>query len=222
LPWSSFPMPHRRAAFLAGYLLAALLAGAETVILVLALNPRVPPDYRAFYIDRTVTCLNRDRVGSFRLGETVSFRYLAGQPEQMKLAEDMKVCGWTGPVGEGTHSLGETSRLRVKITAVHGDLLATLQMAAVLRPPRTAQRVIFSANGVRVHEATLTSDAPQELSFAIPQAILTDSGLLDIALDYPDSVRQTPVASNIYDRAIKLVSFRLEAMAAAGGTREPR
>jgi hypothetical protein len=94
-----------------------------------------------------------------------------------------------------------------------------LEMAPVLRPPQTAQRVIISANGVRVHEATLTGDAPQEFSFAIPQAVLADAELLDIAFDYPDSVRQTPVASDIYDRAIKLVSFRLEAVATGAGTK---
>jgi hypothetical protein len=219
LPWFSLPMPERRADFLAGYVLAALLAGAEIVVLGLALNPRVHPDYRAFYIDRTTTCLNRDRVGSFRLGETISFRYLGQQLERMKRAEDMKVCGWTGAAGDGTHSLGKTSRLRVKIPGVRGGLVATLEMAPVLRPPQTAQRVIISANGVRVHEATLTGDSPQEFSFAIPQAVLADAELLDIAFDYPDSVRQTPVASDIYDRAIKLVSFRLEAVATGAGTK---
>jgi hypothetical protein len=217
LPSSNIPMPQRRAVFPAGYVLAALLAGAEIVVLGLALNPRVHPDYRAFYIDGTTTCLNRDRVGSFSLGETVSFRHLGRQPERMQRAEGMKVCGWTGPAGDGTHSLGGTSRLRVKVTGVRGGLAATLEMTPVLRPPQTAQRVIISANGVRVHEATLTGDAPQEVSFAIPQAVLANAELLDMAFDYPDSVRQTPVASNIYDRAIKLVSFRLEALAAGGG-----
>jgi hypothetical protein len=222
LLWSSFPIPKRRAVFLAGYVLAALLAGAEVVVLGLALSPRVHPDYRAFYIDKTTTCLNRDRAGSLGLGETVSFRYLGLEPERMKRAEDMKVCGWTGPVGDGTHSLGKTSRLRVKVTGVRGGLAATLETAAVLRLPQTAQRVIISANGVRVHEATLAGDAPQEVSFVIPQAVFADAELLDIAFDYPDSVRQTPVASNIYDRAIKLVSFRLEVAAAWRGHEEPR
>jgi hypothetical protein len=216
-------MPQQRVVFLAGSLLAVLLAGAEIVILGLALSPRVHPDYRSFYIDRITTCLNRDRIGSLSLGETVSFRYLGQQPERMKRAEDMKVCGWTGPAGDGTHSLGETSRLRMKITGVRGGgLVATLEMAPVLRPPQIAQKVIILANGVRVHEATLTGDAPQEFSFAIPQALLTGSEVLDIAFDYPNSVRQTPVASNIYDRAIKLVSIRVEAVAAGGRHEEPR
>jgi hypothetical protein len=209
LPWSDIPVPPRRQVFRAGYVLAALLAGAEIAVLALALNPRVHSDYRAFYIDRATTCLNRDRLGSFHLGETVSFRHLERQPERMNRAESMKVCGWTGPAGDGTHSLGETSRLRVKVTGVRGGLVATLEMVPVLRPPQTAQRVVISANGLRVHEVTLTGNAPQKVSFTIPQAALADAAVLDLEFDYPDSVRQTPVASNIYDRAIRLVSLRL-------------
>ncbi|WP_353646551.1 hypothetical protein [Mesorhizobium sp. WSM2239] len=96
MPWSSFPMPPQRAVFLGFYALAALLAGTEVVILGLALNPRVHPDYRAFYIDETTTCLNRDRIGSYSLGETISFLHLGKQRDRMKRADGMKVCGWTG------------------------------------------------------------------------------------------------------------------------------
>ena len=212
MPWSSAAhAPYGRAAFAGFYLLAALLAGAEIVILGRALNPQVHPDYRAFYIDETTTCLNRDRIGSYRLGETVSFMHLGKQRERMKRADAMKVCGWTGPTGDGTYSLGETSRLRVKIPEEPGGgLTATLEMAPMLRPPQTTQRVAVSVNGVRVHEATLSCDTPQKVSFVIPQAVFDGTGVLDMAFDYPDSVPQTPVASNIYDRAIKLISFRLD------------
>ncbi|TIX79975.1 MAG: hypothetical protein E5V21_13295, partial [Mesorhizobium sp.] len=65
MPWSDTLGPYRRAASLGGYALAAVLAGSEIVILALALNPNVNADYRAYYIDRTTTCLNRDAVGSY-------------------------------------------------------------------------------------------------------------------------------------------------------------
>jgi hypothetical protein len=219
LPWSSFPTPQRRAIFLGFYALAALLAGAEIVILGLALNPRVHPDYRAFYIDETATCLNRDRIGSYSLGETISFLHLGKQRERMKRADSMKVCGWTGPTGDGTHSLGETSRLRVKIPEIPGDLAATLEMAPMVRPPQTTQRVVISVNGARMHETMLSGETPRKVPFVIPQAVLAGAEALDMAFDYPDSIRQTPVASNIYDRAIKLVSFRLDI--ADGGATDP-
>jgi hypothetical protein len=209
--------PYGRGAFVGFYALAALLAGAEIVILGLALNPRVHPDYRAFYIDETTTCLNRDRIGSYSLGETISFLHLGKQRDMMKRADSMKVCGWTGPTGDGTYSLGETSRLRVKIPEIQGDLAATLEMAPMLRPPQTTQRVLISVNGARVHETTLYGDEPRKVSFVIPQAVLAGVEALNMAFDYPDSIRQTPVASNIYDRAIKLVSFRLD-VAVGGAT----
>jgi hypothetical protein len=214
LPWSSIWAPPGRAAWIAGYLLATLLAGAEIAILALALNPQVHADYRAFYIDKTTTCLNRDRVGSYTVGETVSFRHLGRQTKVMKRAESMKVCGWTGPAGDGTHSLGETSRLRVKIPELGGSLVATLEMAPVLRPPQTVQRVIISVNGVRAHTVTLSGKASRKVSFVIPQQVLDGAKVLDINFDYLDGIPPSPAASNIYKRAIKLLSFRLDAVTA--------
>ncbi|TIX94907.1 MAG: hypothetical protein E5V24_07590, partial [Mesorhizobium sp.] len=102
MPWSDTLGRYRRAASLGGYALAAVLA-----------------------------CLNRDAVGSYTLGQTVSFRN-----DGAKQAAGIKVCGWSGPVADGTHSLGETSRLRVKIPPLRDELTATLQMAAVIRPPQ--------------------------------------------------------------------------------------
>jgi hypothetical protein len=209
LPWSSIRDRHRRTLSLGGYALAAVLAGSEIVILALALNPDVHADYRAFYIDRTTTCLNRDTVGSYTPGQTLSFRR-----DDRKQAASIKVCGWSGPAGDGTHSLGETSRLRLKLPPLGHGLKATLQMAAVIRPPQITQRVIISVNGVRAHEATLSGEEPQTVSFVIPHAALADVKPLEIAFDYLDGIPPTPAASNIYKRAIKLVSFRLDAIEA--------
>ncbi|MER8583614.1 hypothetical protein NKG95_33950, partial [Mesorhizobium sp. M1423] len=58
--WSDISGRYLRGARLASYALAAVLAGTEIVICALALNPNVNADYRAYYIDRTTTCLNRD------------------------------------------------------------------------------------------------------------------------------------------------------------------
>ncbi|MET3582321.1 hypothetical protein ABID19_005380 [Mesorhizobium robiniae] len=207
MPWSSIPAPYRHAAWLSGYALATVLAGSEIVILALALNPNVNADYRAYYIDRTTTCLNRDAIGGYILGQTVSFR-----SDGAKQAASMKVCGWSGPAGDGTHSLGETSRLRVGIPPLGHGLAATLQMAAVIRPPQITQRVVISVNGVRAHAVTLSGKEARIVSFVIPPAALGESKALDIAFDYLDGIPQTPAASNIYNRAIKLVSFRLDAV----------
>ncbi|GLS36611.1 hypothetical protein GCM10010869_22020 [Mesorhizobium tianshanense] len=209
MPWSDIPAPYRRAAWLGGYALAAILAGSEIVILALALNPNVNADYRAYYIDRTTTCLNRDATGSYTLGQTVSFR-----SDGAKQAASIKVCGWSGSAGDGTHSLGETSRLRLEIPPLGHGLAATLQMAAVIRPPQITQRVVISVNGVRAHAVTLSGKEPRTISFVIPPAALGKADTLEIAFDYLDGIPPTPAASNIYKRSIKLVSFRLDAVEA--------
>ncbi|OWK22000.1 hypothetical protein AJ88_13845 [Mesorhizobium amorphae CCBAU 01583] len=98
-------------------MVAAVLAVSEIVILALALHPDVNADYRAYYIDRTTTCLNRDALGSYTVGQRVSFR-----SDGAKLAAGMIVCGWSGPVADGTHSLGETSRLRLEIPPLRAAL----------------------------------------------------------------------------------------------------
>ncbi|AZO24266.1 hypothetical protein EJ070_28640 [Mesorhizobium sp. M1E.F.Ca.ET.045.02.1.1] len=207
MPWSE---PTRSAIpplTLAGYALAGALAAAEIAILALALNPQVDDDYRAYYIDKTTTCLNRDAVGRYTPGRTVSFRS-DGASEAM----GMMVCGWSGPVADGTHSLGETSRLRLALPPLRDGLQATLEIIPVIRPPQTSQRIVISANGTEVHRATLAGAGPATVSFVIPQAALAGRARLELVFDYPDGIPQSPDASNIYNRAIKLTSFRLDAL----------
>ncbi|MER9426563.1 hypothetical protein NKI88_29630 [Mesorhizobium sp. M0317] len=206
MPWSDSLSLYGRAGSTRGYALALVLAVSEIIILALALNPDVNADYRAYYIDRTTTCLNRDAVGSYTPGQTVSFR-----SDGAKQAAGMMVCGWSGPVADGTHSLGETSRLRLEIPSLSDELTATLQMSAVIRPPQTTQRVIISVNGVRVHEVTLSSKDPTTISFAIPHTAFASAKVLEVTFDYRDGIPPSPAASKIYKRAIKLVSFRLDA-----------
>jgi hypothetical protein len=181
------------------YALAAALAATEITILALALSPKVGQDYRAFYIDRTTTCLNRETAGSYLVGQTVSFRRDGG-----KAASNIKVCGWTGPAGDGTHSLGDTSRLRVKVENP-GPLVATIEMSAVLRAPVFRQRVVISVNGDEVDRMILTEPTPRKFTFAVPGRAPT----LEISFDYLDGIAPNRSASNIYRRAIKLISFKL-------------
>ncbi|RJT41344.1 hypothetical protein D3227_05990 [Mesorhizobium waimense] len=207
MPWSDTLDPYGRTISLGGYSLAAVLAVSEIVILALALHPNVNADYRAYYIDRTTTCLNRDAIGSYSLGQTVSFR-----SDGAKLAAGMIVCGWSGPVADGTHSLGETSRLRLQIPPLRNGLKATLQMAAVIRPPQITQRVMISVHGVSVHKVTLSGKEPTTVSFVIPHAAFSNARTFEMAFDYLDGIPPSQAASNIYKRSIKLVSFRLDAV----------
>ncbi|WP_192247036.1 hypothetical protein [Mesorhizobium silamurunense] len=205
--WSELTKSTTPAILSGGYALAGALAAAEIVILALALSPNVNDDYRAYYIDKTTTCLNRDSVGRYTPGRTVSFR-----SDGARETTGMRVCGWSGPVADGTHSLGERSRLRLALPPPRDGLRATLELAAVIRPSRTSQRIVISANGTEVHRAILSGAAPTTVSFVIPHTVLAGRATLDMAFDYPDGVPQSADASNIYNRAIKLRSFRLDAL----------
>ncbi|TIS60956.1 MAG: hypothetical protein E5W93_09485 [Mesorhizobium sp.] len=205
--WSELTKSARPAIRPGGYALAGALAAAEIAILALALNPNVNDDYRAYYIDKTTTCLNRDAIGRYTPGRTVSFR-----SDGAREATGMRVCGWSGPVADGTHSLGESSRLRLALPPLRDGLRATLELAAVIRPSRTSQRIVISANDVEVHRLTLSGSAPTIVSFVIPHAVLAGKATLDMRFDYPDGIPQSADASNIYNRAIKLRSFRLDAL----------
>lgn len=189
----------------ATYALAISLAVVEAGILAAALLPNVDSDYRAFYIDGTTTCLNRGVSADYSIGEIVSFRR-----DGAKRAKDFKVCGWSGPAGDGTHSLGESSRLRVRLTNARSPIRATLEIAPVLRPPQDRQRVFFSINGIPTHATTLIGPDIRSVSLDVPDSALVKGPTLELDLSYPDAIPPTRSASAIYKRAIKLTSFRLD------------
>lgn len=91
---------------------APLLALGELAVLALALSPDVDAAYRAYYTDRTTTCLDREVPGDYTLGVTVSFR-----PDGAGQMTKIRVCGLDGPVDDGTHSVGTSSRLRIAATS---------------------------------------------------------------------------------------------------------
>jgi hypothetical protein len=190
---------------LPAYGLVAALAAAEATILWLALHPRVHPDYRAFYIDRTTTCLNKEVVGTYRLGETVSFR-----PDGAKRSNPLKVCGWTGAAGNGTHSRGHTSILRIALADPPPEgLTGTVELAPVTRPGAGDRQVLISVNDVEVTRVTLAAPEPRNVVFEIPDFAVEGSDRLDIRFDYSNPLPTGPMASNTNDRAIKLLSLRV-------------
>lgn len=201
--WSERP----RAALL--YALTALVALAELAVFALALTPDVHPVYRAFFIDKTTTCLEKPVSGAYAPGTTLSFR-----PDGGKAAEAIKLCGWSGPVGDGTHSIGTSSRFRIALPPDAGALGLTLAMTTGRVAP---QRVVVSANGVTLGEMTVDSPAvPTQATFELPAAVVAASATLDIAFGYPDAFLPGPRANEIYSRAVKLLTFRLAPAGDAG------
>jgi hypothetical protein len=103
-------------------LLIVAVGAAELYVAWLALHPQVSATYRAYYIDQTTTCLDKPVSGHYELGQTISF-----MADDQGGARRLRVCGWDGPAGDGTHSVGTTSLLRFGISDPSVDHLV-LQM----------------------------------------------------------------------------------------------
>ncbi len=191
---------------LLAYGVVALAIGFELLVVWWMLHPQVPDDYRAYYIDHSTTCLNQPVSGDYVLGTVVSFR-----SEETDQTKALRVCGWSGPAGDGTHAIGETSRLRFALPPdAEGPLQLTLELVAIEREGHPSQRVVVSVNGSELTTATALAGAPLTVAVDIPAAaIAAQPGSVELVLDFPDAISMSPSDSNTRRRSIKLLSARL-------------
>lgn len=187
---------------LGAYALAAILALFELAVLWQALHPNVSENYRAYYIDRTTTCLQQPVTGEYVLGTELNFRSEGDE------TRELRPCGWTGPAGDGTHSVGETSRLRFTVTA-KGPLTLMLELTGVGLPGPAQQRVLISANGHDLGEIAVTPEKTERFTISIPADALDDDGFVDLKFDYPDAISPGKRVSNTYWRSVKLTAAAL-------------
>ncbi|MBO9590069.1 hypothetical protein [Devosia sp.] len=187
---------------LGAYALAAILALFELAVLWQAIHPNVSDNYRAYYIDRTTTCLQQPVTGEYVLGTELNFRSEGDE------TRELRPCGWTGPAGDGTHSVGETSRLRFAIDA-KGPLTLMLELTGVGLPGPAQQRVLISANDHDIGEIAVTPDKTERFAISIPASALDDDGFVDLKFDYPDAISPGKRVSNTYWRSIKLTAASL-------------
>lgn len=192
----------RRPLALGAYALAALLAAVELAILWQTLHPRVTDNYRAYYIDRTTTCLPQPVTGAYTLGTVLDFRSDGSD------TTELRPCGWEGPAGDGMHSIGETSRLRFAIDTPQNLVLRLEMTASTLEGP-PEQHVDILAGSTPIGQAIVKPDEIKSFTFAIPAAAIID-GFLDIRLDYPDAINPPPGIANTYWRSIKLITASLD------------
>ena len=183
------------------YGLVAMLALAELVVLWLAIHPDVPDDYRAYFLDRTTTCLAQPVTGAYKLGTLIDFR--SGGPN----TRELRPCGWEGPTGDGMHAVGETSRLYFAL-GQSGAFSMTITLTAVTLPGPAEQRVAVSANGTALETVLLPQGETKSFTMAVPAGVVGEDGAIAIALDYPDAIWSGP--ANTRKRSIKLVSVQIE------------
>ncbi len=187
---------------LGAYLLCGIVALFELGVVWLMLHPNVPPDYRAYYIDKTTTCLNQPVSGSYRLGTTVRFT-----PEDKDAAKLIRVCGLEGPTGDGNHAVGTSARLRFVYAEPATALTLQLAMVAIQKAGAVVpQRVEIVANGTLLDTVSLSAPTPQQ--FALPLVAPAD-GKLELELRFPDAVPMGPTDPDNRLRSIKLISAAL-------------
>ncbi|MDR3470153.1 MAG: hypothetical protein P4M09_00420 [Devosia sp.] len=190
---------------LAVFGLIGVVVAAELYVGWLALHPKVSADYRAYYIDQSTTCLNKPVSGLYELGTTVSF-----MPDDQTGARRLRVCGWDGPAGDGTHSVGTTSMLRFAVTQPTSDLILRLLVTAIEAPDHRDQHLVLTGNRVRLGEATITDGATAMLDFEVPASAIDQAdGQLDVVISYPTATEMTPRDSDTHYRSIKLQSVQL-------------
>lgn len=199
---SSFAIRRGSEALLYG--IAALVAAFELWTAWTALHPQVSEDYRAYYIDRTTTCLNQPASGAYAYGTTIATR--SGSE---KLVAPLKVCGWEGPVGDGLHAVGESARLRFTLLGRAHRVPLTLEMVAVDMAGPGGQPVIVRANGTEVGTVRVKPGEPQRFSFTVPDAALRPDHMLDLELAFPEAILVAPQDANTRKRSIKLTAVRV-------------
>jgi len=199
--WSE-PVRSRAPTSIALYALVALLAIAELVIFWLALHPDVPDDYRAYYLDRTTTCLPQPVTGEYTLGTPVDFR--SGGPN----TRELRPCGWEGPAGDGMHAVGETSRLRFNLGR-SGAFVMTIGMTAVSLQGPPEQRVVISGNGTLLETLAVPGGQSRSFQVTIPDGVVGADGILDIALDFPEAILPGRGDANTRKRSIKLTDVQI-------------
>jgi hypothetical protein len=186
------------------YGLAVLLLGFEFVVLWLVLHPNVSDDYRAYYITQTTTCLNQPVPGTYSFGTVVSFR-----PDGREAAKPVRVCGWEGPAGDGTHAVGTSARLRFDPKERPNHMALTLEMIAITKDGVPTQRVDVQLDGTSIGTVEVDTLAAGHFVLPVPDALVKQVGPYEVTLGFPDAVQMGPTDPDSRRRSIKLIAAGL-------------
>ena len=178
---------------------AALVAAVELFAAWQAIHPNVPDTYRAYFIDRTTTCLDQPVSGHYAFGTEISFS------SGGNLIKPVRVCGWEGPVGNGLHAVGESSRLRFALPADAANLKLMVELSAV-DFAKDGMPVVVVANGTMLGTVDVMPGDPQRFTLPIPETALAANQLLEVEFKYPEAILIDPQDSNTRKRSIKLTA----------------
>lgn len=196
------PLSDRSPLTLGAYALAAILALFELAVLWQAVHPDVSENYRAYYLEKTTTCLPQPVTGQYSLGTELDFRSKGDD------TREIRPCGWDGPAGDGMHSIGETSLLRFELGRPQ-DLTLMVELTGVTMQGPQLQHVVIAANGTPLGTLEVTPDETERFTLPVPASAIGDDGTLVLQFDYPDAIRPGPRIANTYWRSVKLTAASL-------------
>ena len=203
-PTRPLSRPFPRPLAIAFYALTLLLAGWYGLVLWWAAHPVVSADYRAYYIDQTTTCMNQPVSGAYRFGTIVSF-----QPPGRDDAKPLKVCGWEGPVGDGTHALGTSARLRFAPEERPADMVLVLTVIAVKKDTQPTQQVEVIIDDKVLGSIEAVPEEPRRYRIPLPAELAARPGPIELRLEFPDAVKMGPTDAPTRYRSIKLIEAGL-------------
>lgn len=179
----------------------ALLAVGELALLGFAASADVSETYRAFYIDKSSSCLPQPVTGAFELGRPISAG-LATLPEFDAVA----ICGVAYTGAEGTWMFGPEARFHFAVPPGTQDLRFTLEGRRGHQ-----RRLLVMANGTSVGMLDNDGHADESYGFAVPRALLADDGALDVTLliENPPEPRNS-VAARKFNFFIRSITLSLE------------
>ena len=145
----------------------ALIAIFDAVVLYMVLFPRVEPDYRAYYIDRTSSCFPRVISGYYPLGEPISF-----VPGRSGYSRDtVRWCGFMPPSNTGIRSFGDYGIIRMNVPLPDDDLLLTFSSWANTDSKKPERDVDVVVNGENVDTLVFKSQYRVNGRIVIPQRV---------------------------------------------------
>lgn len=184
----------------------AALALAELLLIGYAATPAVTDNYRAYYIDRSTTCLERPASGTYRFGKTLQLREGADAA-----FSKLVVCGFGYGQPDGAWLQGNVAKLEFSDPPA-GPLVLEFNAAAVLNSNWPSQHLTIRANGEAVGSFDFAGPDNVVHRVAIPADIVTrNPERLELNLELADTRtdRSTPLTAqrrSLFLRWIRLSS----------------
>lgn len=203
-------------------IVVALIAIFDLGVLYMVLFPRVSDDYRAYYIDRSVSCFPRVISGYYPLGEPISF--VPGRSGYTR--NSIRWCGFMPPSNTGVRSFGDYGIFRIVTKLPDDSLLLTFSSWANTDSSKPERDVDVVVNGENVETLVFKSARRVNGKIVIPEQIAKLGGedahgnnIIEIKFvvprTAPPGLNSEPITLQLRLEALRLVPLSQTSMLVA-------